>query len=216
MDSNNRRRRANAQSRKPRRRLESGVGTISHPPTIGNLAITHSTRLRFISNAATPAGGSVITVQNLVDTILFGLTTTTANKVFQSVRLRAVEVWAVPVVGGATTVEVTFAGISSNAGDEKLHTDTSMGIQPAHVRAKPAKNSLAAMWAPASTLTSFVITAPSGSVIDLEISFRSQPGFNSPAQNAPVAGFVGLAWRGFDGLAIGTTKFTPVDSNNAI
>jgi len=125
-----------------------------------------------------------------------------------------VEVWADAVAGNATTVSVQFPGAPvGGAGDQKFHTDTSMGIQPAHVRAVPTKRSGASLFQVSGNTECFKLTCPAGAVVDLELTFvqTSQVGTAVPAQNALVAASTGAPyWRGFDGLAIAATKFTPV------
>lgn len=100
---------------------------IAHPPQINSYGITHSTRLRFITNAG--VAQTAITFENLLDLILVGTGATSVSDLFQQVKVRAVEMWAVPVVGGATSVQVEFRDQTAGfVGDAKIHTDTSMGI----------------------------------------------------------------------------------------
>jgi len=114
MESNNRRRRTGTAPKGPRRRVGAPSSRsqrnqlIPHPPPIQSYGITHSTKLRFVTNA--PVAQTVITFQNLLDLILVALTTVTAAELFQAVRIRAVEMWATPVIGGATTVQCEFIG----------------------------------------------------------------------------------------------------------
>jgi len=183
---------------------------IPHPPQIGNLAVTHSTKLRFITNAA--VAQTPVTFASLLDTLLFAASTTAMYDLFQQVRIRAVELWAVPVVGNATSVQVEFTDQTLGAvGDARVHSDTSMGIQPAHVRARPQARSGTALFQASNPNSAFVLTCPSGTVIDVELSFRGLPHLAKLAQNVGVAATTG-AWyfRGLDGLAIATTVFVPV------
>jgi hypothetical protein len=155
---------------------------------------------------------TLITFQNLLDTFLFALTTVTAADIFQSVRVRSVELWATPVIGGATSVQVEFLGnLAGTQGDQLIHTDTSMGIEPAHVRARPAARSGVALFQNSIAQSAFALTCPSGTVVDVELTFRGRPGVFTATQNAPVGATAG-AWyyRGLDGLAAGATVFVPV------
>lgn len=190
--------------------MEKMTQVIPHPPPIRNYGITHSTKLRFITNAAQQQ--TSITFQNLLDTIFVALTTVTGAELFQAVRVRAVELWATPVIGGATSVQVEYNGtVAGIIGDTQIHTDTSVGVQPAHVRALPAPRSGVALFQASVADQAFALTCPNGTVVDVELTFRGRPGGFAPTQNAPVGATAG-AWyyRGLDGLAIGGTQFLPI------
>jgi hypothetical protein len=185
---------------------------IPHPPPINKYEIRHSTRLRFVANAAISQG---ITFANLLDTLLFATSATAVYDVFGAVKIRAVEVWSVPSLGAATTVSVVFNGTSAALlSDQSVHTDTSMGIEPAHVLARPNARSLAATFQESATASSaFVLICPTGSVVDVELSFIGV--FADPvlAQNVAVAATAGATYlRGLDGLATSTTKLPPAIS----
>jgi hypothetical protein len=178
---------------------------ISHPPQIPRFEVRHSTRLRFVSTAAIDLG---ITFQNLLDTILMATTAVQVADLFYAVRVKAVEVWANPAVGTTQTVSVIYAGVSTGAiGDQSTHTDTSMGIQPAHVRAVPVARSLAANFQSSSSDLAFILQCPSASVVDVELSFTGA--FNSSviAQHAAVGAAPGaVLLRGLDGVATAGTQ----------
>jgi len=208
-----------ANTQRPRRQgknmAKANDQIISHPPQIGNLSITHATRLRFITNAA--VNQKVITFQNLLDTLLIATTNIAVSDLFQQVKVRAVELWAVPVVGNATSVQVEFKNQTAGlAGDTAIHTDTSMGIEPAHVRARPSVRSGAALFQFSQASEAFTLTCPSGTVVDVELTFRGLPAIDTAAQNASVATVAG-AWyfRGLDGQAIAGTVFVPVINSSA-
>lgn len=195
---------------KSRRGGARGDRSISHPPQIASYGITHSTKLRFVTNAA--VAQTNITFENLLDLILVGTSVTTANDLFSQVRVRSVEMWAVPAVGGATTVQCEFRDQTVGlTGDAKIHSDTSMGVQPAHLRARPAPRSGTALFQSSQASSAFTLTCPSGTVVDVELTFRGLPAQNVVAQNASVATITG-AWyyRGLDGLAKAATVFVPV------
>lgn len=194
----------------PKRKRQQGQMLIPHPPPIASLGIVHSTKLRFITNAA--VNQTAITFQNLLDLINVALTTVTASQLFVRVRVRAVEIWATPVLGAATTVQVEYVGgVAGDQGDGRIATDTSMGIEPAHVRSRPAPRSGVALFQGTSTDSAFTLTCPSGAVVDVELSFRGLPGIFTATQNAPVGAVAGgWYYRGLDGLALGATVFVPV------
>jgi hypothetical protein len=181
---------------------------ISHPPQLDGIELRHSTTMRFVAGSA--FAGS-ITFQNLLDTYVVATTATAVSDVFQTVKIRRVQVWALPVIGGASSVSVEFAGTTAGiVGDQVIHTDTSMGVQPAHVDCRPGLRSLASDYQLSSAAVAMVLACPAGSVIDVHLSFRGQFGVNAAAQNA-AAGAVagGFYLRGLDGLATAATQFLP-------
>jgi len=204
------RKQRNGKTRRQRGRRD-GRELIPHPPPIQSFGITHATKLRFITNAAVQQ--QVITFQNLLDTFNFATSAVTAFQVFNRVKVRAVEMWATPVIGNATSVQCEFTGNqAAQEGDGKIHTDTSMGIEPAHVRARPAARSpLALFQGPGGAGVAFTLTCPSGTVVDVELTLRALPGVATATTNAPAAATAG-AWyyRGLDGLALAATVFVPV------
>jgi len=198
------------QSKQKSTRVRVGKAEISHPPQIQEYAVRHGTRLRFVAGSALE---QQITYQNLLDTMLMATTTTQLADVFTSVKVRKVEVWAAPLLGSAVSVSVAFdSAVAGNLGDQRLHTDTSMGIQPAHVSARPSPKAQAAQFQPSSVSNAFFLTCPSGSVIDVELTFvQSSVTGAMIAQNVGVALTVGAPyWRGLDGLAAATSKLLPV------
>jgi len=197
-------------NKKQGRGARQQMAMIPHPPQIQSYGITHSTRLRFITNAA--VAQTLITYQNLLDLINMAASATTAFDMFQRVKVREVEMWAVPVVGNATTVQCEFLGsVGGLEGDGAIHTDTSMGIEPAHVKARPQARSPLALYQGYSAASAMTLTCPSGTVIDVSLSLRALPGLAQATVNAPVAATTG-AWyyRGLDGLAAAATVFVPV------
>jgi len=188
---------------------------ISHPPSIQEYAIRHGTRLRF---TCTAGASLLVTFQNLLDLILIATTTTQVADIFAQVKIRAVEVWGIAAVGTPSTVSVQFPSVVAGfVGDARLHTDTSMGVEPAHVRAVPAKGSQASLFQVSSANTAFVVSCPTGAVIDVELTFvQSSEQGAQIAQNVAVGATVGASyWRGLDGKTTALTSF-PTVSTSAI
>jgi hypothetical protein len=179
---------------------------IPHPPQLPSYGITRSVRMRFLS---TTSLAGHITYQNLLDTVIVASGATTGSDLFEAVRVEAVEVWAQAAIGTPVTTTVIFDGATIGAyGDQKTHTDTSMGVEPAHVKARPDPLTQAGQFQVSAADNAFYIAAPTGSVIDVSLTFR-QPvtGVNVPAQNALVAAVAGtLYFRGLDGKSIATTN----------
>lgn len=206
---------SNAQKRAIKRanrkilQLTPGNEMLSHPPQLNGYEVRHSVRVRYITNSAIVQS---VTFQNLLDTLLVAATATTAFDVFYAVKVRRVQLWATPLLGTSTSVGVTFGGAAAGQiGDQKIHTDTSMGIQPAHVAARPASKSLASDYQLSTAGQAMLLTGPLGTVVDVELSFVGAFANPIAAQNAIVGGSAGAFYtRGLDGLAIATTKFVPV------
>jgi hypothetical protein len=181
----------------------------SHPPQT-SFQLATSRRLRFsVTTALTEAP---ITFQNLLDTIAVATSATTAQDLFTHVKVKAVEMWSVPVVGNVALVACAFTGISAGAaGTGRVISDTSMGIQPAHIIARPERMSQVGQYQPSGAKVAFELTCPVGAIIDLVVSFRNALDNGATAtQNVPVAASGGqLFYRGLDGLAIATTQIPP-------
>jgi hypothetical protein len=214
MDNQTRRRRQGPR-RPVRRNPQQGNNMLTkgipHPPPI-QPQITHRQRMRFtVTTAQTRAQYSF---QYLLDLINVATSATVAYDLFDAVRVNAVEVWAAPVQGAAPQqVALEFAGITVGAsGDGRLFSDSSMGIEPAHVRGVPSKLSQAAQWQPTSSWTAFTLTAPVASVIDVDLSFRTvQSAVPVAVLSAPVGATAGqLYYRGLDGNAAAGTQVPAV------
>jgi hypothetical protein len=198
------------QGRGGKMRLRGDRQLIPHPPQIGSYGITHATRLRFVTNTA--VNQALITFSNLLDALNIATGAAASFQLFRQVKVRRVQVWATPVIGNATTVQVEFPAANTGfAGDAAIHTDTSMSIEPAYVSAVPSRMSGASLFQFSSAITAMAITCPSGTVVDVELTYRGLPGTATATSSAPVAATVG-AWyyRGLDGLALAATVFTPV------
>jgi len=182
---------------------------IPHPPQLPSYGITRDVRMRFAANALSTL---TVTFQNLLDLILVANSTTTAFDLFESVRVNSVELWSIAALGTQATAILVYDGtVVGAAGDQKTHTDTSMGVEPAHVKARPAKMTQAALYQMSTSNTAFYLAAPAGAIVDVSLSLRNPLLGNSVAvQNALVGATVGAVYvRGLDGVAVATSKFTP-------
>jgi hypothetical protein len=183
--------------------------TIPRPPRIDGYQLSHGVTLRYA--VATALTGTVITFQNLLDTILFATTAVAPYDVFSFVKIKKITLWATPALGTTVNVSCVFPGLTGGvSGDEQLHTDNSMGIEPAYLSVKPSARSLASFFQSSSNLGALVLYAPQGAVIDVKLHFRgSTLAAATAAQNASVGAAVGATyWRGLDGIAVAASKFT--------
>jgi len=180
---------------------------ISHPPELPSYGITRDVRMRFASLAA---AGTPITFQNLLDLVLVAASATAGVDLFEAVRVNSVEIWAIAALGTPTTVTLEFDGTTTGAaGDQKLHTDTSMGVQPARVKARPDRLTQAGQFQASSANVAFLVDVPAGAVIDVSLTLR-QPvnGTAVGAQNPLVAATAGVVYyRGLDGKTTALTNY---------
>lgn len=183
--------------------------SLSKPPAIGFMGLQHSGKTRYAANAAV---STVITFANLLDSWLVATSATAGVQLFDMVKINSIEVWSWSP-SGPVTCTVTFAGKAVGlTGDSKVVTDTAMANSPAHIVAKPGRRSLAGDWQASNTNTAFTIICPSGSVIDLNFSYRNsyEGGALINTTQALVGAVAGdLYVRGFDGLATAATKVPP-------
>jgi hypothetical protein len=216
-----RRKRPQGPSRKRNPPQQGQNMLIPHPPAI-NPQVTHHQRMRFTVNATAQPVGGKITFQNLLDTIAIGNGAgTTGFDLFDEVKVNFVELWSAPAQGTAGAVSLQYSGAVAGAiGDGRVYTDSSMGVEPAHIRARPARLSQAAQWQPSSASLAFAVGAvagavagnlPVGTVVDVDLSFRTVATSAVVAtQNTFAVGAAGeMYYRGLDGLSIASTAFTP-------
>jgi hypothetical protein len=197
------------QGRKPNGAARRSAAVIPRPGPIASYEIVRSKLLRFVCNSS--FGGN-ITFQNLLDCILFTTTATVPYDLFYMVRMKKITIWCLGALGTAETVQVVFDGTTAGSqGDRVLHSSTSMGIEPAFLSCGPKKDTLSANFQISSTANCFQLIVPVGAVIDLMCDYKSDSlGNATAAQNVSVGSDVGcIAYRGLDGLAQATSKFSP-------
>jgi len=210
MESNNRRRKTKSAAAAPRRRVKAPSGgrqMIAHPPQLPSYGITRDVRIRF---AATAAANASVTFQNLLDIVLVATSSTTAADLFEAVRVNTVELWAIAALGTPVSLVLTYDGLTVGAaGDLKTHTDTSMGVEPAHVKARPDPRTQAGQFQPSSANVAFLISVAAGTIVDVSMTLR-QPvlGVATSSQNATVGATTGAVYyRGLDGKTTALTNF---------
>lgn len=195
---------------RPRQNGRNGQGMVLYrrPPMI-DLELKYSTRLRFTSTAAVTRAS--VSWADLTDLFVVAQTAVLGSKLFNFVKIRFVEIWDDDVIGTAATVAVTFDNTEGNQADPRhVISDTSMGVEPAHVLAIPNKNSLSSKWHLSNANNAFELTLTAGAIIDVGLSFRNQSGTAVAVQNALVGATIGsILYRGLDGLPIATSVFPP-------
>jgi len=181
---------------------------IPHPKQINGYEVRHAKTLRNICKTAFSGN---ITFQNLLDQILFTATAVFDFDIFFSVKVKKVSVWALPAIGNTSTVTVIFDGTTAGSqGDRSIHTDNSMGLEPAYVTASPPKNTLASKFQSSSAANAFFLECPVGAIVDVDLEFHSDTlGVSVASQNNSVGATVGIiAFRGIDGAALAGSSFT--------
>lgn len=176
-----------------------------HPPALKNRNVKWSTRLRFLQTAASLQVNFSET--QVMNTVIVAATAITGYQLFSSARIKFIEMWAMSAVGGVPqTVTCTFNGLG--IGDAFTSTDTSIGIEPAHVKVKPRKLSLAAMFFSSSGNILFTLGGPANTIIDVGIEFVYDWTSSNAATGALVGATPGATYlRGLDGLPTSMTGY---------
>jgi len=176
-----------------------------HPPQIDSYQVIHSTCLRFTVTAAVV--NKIITFGNMLDAMLVATTAIAGFQLFDLVKVKKIRLWGLAALGTPSTVEIQY---NTATGDNVIHTDTSLGIKPAFVHARPSLKSLASFWQLNTGGNCFQVSAPAGSVIDVHLSFKTSSQNPTAVANALVAANPGeFYFRGLDGLATAATNFPP-------
>lgn len=183
--------------------------SVPRPPQF-DPCLTTRKRFRYLSttNVSQP-----ISWTNLMDSQIVATSTVTCVQMYDCVRIVSIEVWGASSQG-SVTASVQFLGKNTGLqGDQKAYTDTACAVgEPLHIFAKPSKWSQAAQFQSGSSGAAFFIEVTSGSVIDLTLEFRNN--YDATGVVSCANGVVGAVagdfyYRGFDGLAVASTKFVP-------
>jgi len=85
-----------------------------------------------------------------------------------------------------------------------------MGVEPAHIRCVPERQSLASMFQQSSGTTAFTLTCPIGTIIDVSLSFRGRLNDALAAQTTGTGLTTGGTYvRGLDGVAKASSVCLP-------
>jgi len=197
-----------APSRQSEKKDQSAIMRIErmdHPPQIDSYNITHNIRLRY---TVTAAAATNISYANILDSILIATSAVAGFDLFDVVKIKSLEVWSQAALGTPSTITVTYI---TATGDRNIHTDTSLGVKPAYIKAIPSRRSLASFWNASAAGGVFSITCPAGSIVDCNFVFRTTNALAVAAANALVGATIGeLYYRGLDGLAAAGTNFPPI------
>jgi hypothetical protein len=200
-----------ASSRVSQNKSPSGRGSKNPPMLKATIQAQH--RFRFSANGSAFSG--TISYEDLADLMCVAVTSTSASRLFDAVKLKEVEIWACNSAGDASnTAEIEFLETLIIGGPGVTYSDTAMGLQNiAHVHAKPPPGSRLAGWLSNTTGSSgtdvnlFRLAVPKGGIVDIVLEVCMYD--NDTAIN--VTGTVA-------GASAGKTYCRPLDSaqNTAI
>ncbi len=177
------------------------------PQLKSNIRINHT--YRFISTAGTPVsatGASLIGISGTVGTTANAFVT----GIFNSVKVNKITIYAAETAAGTpVTCSVEWLGFNNSPPIEDSRTSVSTAV-PVVLSSKPPPNSLAKFWQVTGNTPIFVIIAPPGSVIDIDLDcMLSDTG--ATFQNYAVAtATVGVVYYLSLDVQAGTHNYTPV------
>lgn len=144
------------------------------PPFIPSVTFRHKFRY-----AASAAASDSITIAELQSSLVVATSTTTSALLFNAVKLLGLELWAEPPALGAAaqTAYIEWQGTSTTTATDffpsQMHSAQTMGIEPAHLKLKPPRGSLASFWLSAfltnRTDKLFNYVLPVGTVIEFDL-----------------------------------------------
>lgn len=189
---------ANRKAQIPRARL----GSLVTGPAQFRANPEVSRKYRFVSTSGTP---TVIRVNTLIASCgVLATTATTGSSVFQSVKLRSVEIWSPPASQGAASTCSVLWPLSNESQPREISDTTVSTAVPAHVSCGPPSHSLASFWNTATSGSALMtLTAPPGSIIDVAVSIVMGDGVTASASAVLV------------GATPGSVYFCALDSSTA-
>ena len=186
-------------------------------PSIQSNVLTNHT-FRFTSSSGT---ATVITPVSILGAcgVFTNVANTTVTCYNGSFKLHSVKVWTPPATqGSSATCSIDWAGnsgLATTTNSEISDTTVSTAI-PAFIKAVPPKGCLASFWQNSSVTTGlFILTAPSGSIIDLNVTTVVNDADFGPTNITVATAVIGTNY--FLSLDPNTThRFTPVSLTTTI
>jgi len=170
-------------------------------------------RFRFNANGSAFSGN--ISFEDLADLMCVAVTSTTASRLWDAVKLREVEIWAGNSAGNSSnTVEIEYLNTTILGGPGTTFSDTAIGLMDvAHICTKPPAGSRASQWLNNTTGSSggdfnlFRLAVPQGGVVDVVLDLCIYDNESAVSVTGTVAG-----------ASAGKTYCRPLDSaqNTAI
>jgi len=162
------------QKQNKRRQAKRKMAVVhKQPPQLKtNVELHHTYRFR-----ANSSFSGQITTSQIVGSLgaVCSVANTTVVALGASFKITRIEMWAPPASQG-TDVTVSCEWVSFGNTVTREVSDTSMSTSiPAHISAKPPRNSLVSFWQLSNAGTGFFnLVAPVGTVIDLSVSWIMQ------------------------------------------
>jgi len=190
---------------------------LNPPQKEGSIGGAHTATIRYTCTGLVNVS---ITRQQLWNTLVTATGTTVGYGSCSAVKVRRIRIWA-PPPGNAAATTATLSWFSSWS-PAKVIVDTGMGsTRGARIESRPPARSLAGEWSMTGsnqTEVVFAIICPSGSVVDVDYSFRLQDTlFGAPLGAAVtlVGATVGTMYVSYlDFIAQGTMAvMTPTGEN---
>jgi hypothetical protein len=192
--------------RKQRRNLQLVRGTPSIPQFNSRTTVTRT--FRFVATAAIAqnyGSSSLMSVPGMM-----AASATDLYNIARQAKINRVEVWA-PTGTSSTPSTVSLNWIGTGRVSAREVSDISINVsEPAHISAKPGKDSLAADWFDLTTaLDFFSVITPIGSVMDINLTYVLNDSTVVPTVVTVTGATIGLMYYGYaDGDA--THLWTPV------
>jgi len=187
----NRKRNQKVRGRKTLRQKTSNGNSI--PMIEGNFRQIH--RYRFKATAA--YSGSISSVELLGVPGMIAASATDLYPFTKSARIVRVEVWS-PTATSSTPVDLVLTWAASDRTPNARVMDTSINVsQPAHISAKPPKDSLASFWFQDTDVELFTLICPAGSIVDLTMESILRNATSAAAVVTVTGATAGLTYYGY-------------------
>lgn len=171
--------------------------------------LTVSKRVRFSPPGA--VNNASITRKNLLNLFEIAASAVTAYRLFESVRVMAIEVWSPSTSGLATPAYCSIEWLGSNS-PSSVVSDMSMSTYPAYIKTSPPARSSAQWWSISGsdeTDTLFAITCGAGSVVDVHLVAKLPDFEAGTLGDAPTGASTGTLYFNYlDGIS--SAGITPI------
>jgi len=137
---------------------------------------------------------------------------TTLSGLHNAFKCHSIEIWTPPGAQGVfASCSVQWATVA--LGSQQEVSDSTVSVaEPAHVKAVPPRDSSAGMWNTISTALYATLIAPTGSVIDVDVTHTQQDNNAVGDTIAAASCSLGVMYYAcLDGVA---EQYTPVSLNN--
>jgi len=177
---------------RPKQQMRKSKAERNQPPA--HLAsFVGSKTIRFY---AANGGAYGLQINDLLDLICVATTSTQAYRLFDSVRLRSIEIWGAASTASNTLVsieEINSGGAAYLASRSQVLQDMVVGTaRAAHILYRPTPGTVQYSWFTATVNSSsqiLNITAPAGAVLDLTIEYTMADGNQGPSAIASNSSF---------------------------